>query len=1120
MRIKIGVKMSNFEYLRKDKDYDVFTNACIEAENLMDVSYSAVATYSRRALELAVKWVFANDGDLKRPFQKNLASLISERSFREIIPYNMPKLLHYIQKLGNIAVHSEKNIKREEAVLCLRNLFSFTSWIDYSYSKSYSNVEFDENILGEVGSKNKIQNENRKLKEELNKKNKEIEELVVNKNTNNAFSEARKLNQKNREFKRDEISEKETRKLYIDLMIKDEGWIIGENCIEEVKIGGIPDELGNNIADYVLYDDNGKPLAVIEAKKTSENPVIGKQQAKLYADLLEKKYGIRPLIFFTNGLDYYFWDDLNYPERKVSGIYSKKDLEKLIFRRNNKKELSNTLIRDDITNRSYQKEAITAVLDSFKQGNRKALLVMATGSGKTRTAASIVDILTKCNWAKNILFLADRIVLVKQAKESFKEYLPNLSLCNLSDNKDDITSRMIFSTYPTMMNAIDTKRDKNGKRVFTSGHFDLIILDESHRSIYKKYQAIFDYFDAALLGLTATPKDEIDKNTYKIFELEDNNPTFAYDLDRAINDGYLVPFDKPLELDLKLVQKGLRYSELTEEEKEEFENTFDEDVEEINSKEFNRSIFNNETVDMVIDTLMERGLKVEGGDKLGKTIIFAVNQKHAEFIVERFNARYPKYRGGFTSAIYHNVKFADTLIDDFKTKDKYPQIAVSVDMLDTGIDVPEILNLVFFKSVKSKAKFWQMIGRGTRTCKDLFGPGFNKEKFLIFDCYRNFEFFEVNVDGSESKIEKSLSEKIFLLKVNIIKSLEHLDYQDEEYKEYRKKLVKDVLESIRGINLERFDVRSKKATIEKYSQEEIFENINTVKQNELRRDIAPLIVYEENDEMAKRFDNTIYSIQAAFLENKRYTRHQSAVIETGEELAKMGNLPQIKEVSDTIKNVRNNKFWEKAGVFDFEEIRVKLRLLIKLIDKGVIGKYYYTNFDDEINVEIRETSKDFVVVNNLENYKKRVNQYLEEFKDKDVIKKMRNNELLTMTDIKYLEKILFEDLGTKKDYESNYGSIPFLKMISQIVGMDREVVEKEFSRFLNNQELNSNQIDFVKKIIDYIVQNGSMEKGKMKDFPVVQKAGDVIELFKNKTDILMDIVGVIDRVNNRLEILS
>ena len=813
---------------------------------------------------------------------------------------------------------------------------------------------------------------------------------------------------------------------------------------------------------------------------------------------------------------------MNYPEIQVSSIYSKKDLEKLIFRRVNRKPLKNisTDIKDEITNRVYQKEAVIRVTEALEKGYRKMLLVMATGSGKTRTAASIVDILTRYNWVKNILFLADRTALVKQAKNSFKEYLPNLSLCNLLDNKDDVESRMIFSTYPTMMNAIDDTKNKDGSRIFTSGYFDLIIVDESHRSIYKKYQAIFDYFDANLLGLTATPKNEIDKNTYRIFELENDNPTFAYELDQAIEEGYLVHYGKPIDVGLKIVRDGLKYSELSEDEKEEFEETFDEEKEEISSEEVNKTLFNKETVDLVIKTLMNNGLKVEGGDKLGKTIIFAVNQRHANFIVERFNKLYPEYRGKFAQAIYHNIKFVDDVIDNFKDKISYPQIAVSVDMLDTGIDVPEILNLVFFKKIKSKAKFWQMIGRGTRLCKDLFGPGIDKERFMIFDCYKNFEFFEVNVDGKEIKITKSISESIFGAKVDIIKSLQHLNYQEKSLIEYRNNLISDIISSILDINDNRFDVRMKGAIIDKYKKIDSYKALNEKDVQELKNVIAPLVIYREEEELPKRFDYQMYVIENAYLEEKSFLRAKNRVIETAEKLSEKGTIEKISKKKETITKIQKEEFWENADLFQFEEVRKELRDLVTLLD-GITTKIYYTDFRDEIvDYGERETGENFKIVNKFEKYNKRVEEYLEKYKNDDVIQKLKNNIPLTMYDIKYLEKILWEDLGTKEEYEKTYGKIPLLKMVSKIIGMDRKAVEKEFSLFLSNENLNSDQINFVKHIVDYIVKNGSIDKKELKDFPEADKFGGLFQLFNNKRDVLTNIVKIIDKVNDRLDLVQ
>lgn len=1115
--------MSNFEFLKKDNSYKIFADACIEAEQLMNVSYSATVTFVRKALELAIKWVYANDAELRMPPQINLASLIKGKKFKDILPYNMSGLLSYIHQLGNKAVHSGRVITREEAVLSLRNLFSFTAWIDYSYSRYYSDVEFDESILGETDKIIKVQSEKDKLSKQLAEINKKLEELSnENQTLRKENEEKRKINEKEREYKIDEISEAETRKRYIDLVIENEGWTIGEDCIPEVEISGIATPSGKGKADYVLYGDNGVPLAVIEAKKVDIDPLIGKNQAKEYADALEKKYDVRPIIFFTNGLDYYIWDDLNYPERQVSSIYSKKDLEKLIFRRGNKKPLKNvsTDIKDEITNRVYQKEAVVRVTEALEKGYRKMLLVMATGSGKTRTAASIVDILTRYNWVKNILFLADRTALVKQAKNSFKEYLPNLSLCNLLDNKDDVESRMIFSTYPTMMNAIDETKNKDGSRIFTSGYFDLIIVDESHRSIYKKYQAIFDYFDANLLGLTATPKNDIDKNTYRIFDLENDNPTFAYELDQAIEEGYLVHYGKPIDVGLKIVRDGLKYSELSEEEKEEFEETFDEEKEEISSEEVNKTLFNKETVDLVIKTLMNNGLTVEGGDKLGKTIIFAVNQRHANFIVDRFNKLYPEYKGKFAQAVCHDIKFVDDVIDNFKDKVLYPQIAVSVDMLDTGIDVPEILNLVFFKKIRSKAKFWQMIGRGTRLCKDLFGPGIDKERFMIFDCYKNFEFFEVNVDGKEIKTTKSISESIFGAKVDIIKALQHLNYQEKALIEYRNDLISDIISNILNINDNRFDVRMKGAIVDKYKKIDNYKVLNEKNVEELKNIIAPLITYTEEEELSKRFDYQMYVIENAYLGKKSFLRAKNRVIETAEKLSEKGTIEKISKKKETITKIHKEEFWKNADLFQFEEVRKELRDLVILLDR-ITTKIYYTDFRDEIvDYGEHETGENFKIVNKFEKYNKRVEKYLDEYKNDDVIQKLKNNIPLTMYDIKYLEKILWEDLGTKEEYEKTYGKIPLLKMVSKIIGMDRKAVEKEFSLFLSNENLNSDQINFVKHIVDYIVKNGSIDKKELKDFPEADKFGGLFQLFDNKREVLTNIVKIIDKVNDRLDLVQ
>lgn len=612
---------TNFDYLLEKTDYNSFAKAAVEAEESISISPATCAILSRRALELAVRFVYSYDSDLVLPYQDNISSLIHEDSFRNIIEPRLFPMLRYTIHLGNIAVHTNNNIKRDEAVIALRDLYEFCDWIDYSYSADYQEKTFDESILPTGDEKRVRAEELRELYKNLSSKDKKLEDILKeNEELRRKMAEGRKAHTKERNFNIDQISEAETRKHYIDVALAEAGWIVNTNCTIEEEVTGMPNSTGLGYVDYVLWGKDNLPLAVVEAKKASVDPIVGSQQAKLYADCLQNKYNQRPLIFTTNGFEFYYTNDfMNYPKREVSGFFTQEELQLEVDRRKSRISLDKINISDDITNRPYQKEAVTAVCDAISNKHRKMLLVQATGSGKTRVSISIVDVLRQHNYIKNILFLADRTALVKQAKNNYSNLLPDLSVCNLLDNKDDPeNSRIIFSTYPTMLNAIDEKKNEFGERLFGPGHFDLIICDEVHRSIYRKYQAIFEYFDAMLLGMTATPKNEIDKNTYGIFDLERGVPTFAYELDKAVEEGYLVNYST-LEYKSKIMESGIHYDELSEEEKEVYEATFEADDmvgDEISSSAINSWLFNKDTIDKVLSELMEKGLKIEGGDKL------------------------------------------------------------------------------------------------------------------------------------------------------------------------------------------------------------------------------------------------------------------------------------------------------------------------------------------------------------------------------------------------------------------------------------------------------------------------------------------------------------------------
>src|SRR5438477_7707917 len=445
----------------------------------------------------------------------------------------------------------------------------------------------------------------------------------------------------------------------------------------------------------------------------------------------------------------------------------------MIRRRTTRQPLAAGQIDSAIVERYYQTRGIRRICEAFeKNKERRTLIVMATGAGKTRTVIALCDLLMRCNWVKRALFLADRVALVNQAVNAFKRHLPASSPVNLITEKDT-EGRVFVSTYPTMMRLIDEAKD--GQRKFGVGHFDLIVIDEAHRSVYQKYRAIFEYFDALLVGLTATPKDEVDRNTYSLFELETGVPTDVYGLEEAVKDGFLVP-PQSVSVPLKFQREGIKYDDLSEEDKDQWDALeWDEDgqvPDRVEADAVNKWLFNKDTVDKVLEHLMTRGQKVAGGDRLGKTILFAKNQHHADFIAERFNANYPHYKGEFARVITFKTEYAQNLIDHFANKDKPPFIAISVDMLDTGIDIPEVVNLVFFKLVRSKTKFWQMLGRGTRLCPDLFGPGQHKQFFYLFDYCQNLEYFSQDPETTEGAPGESLGKRLFTARLELIGELD------------------------------------------------------------------------------------------------------------------------------------------------------------------------------------------------------------------------------------------------------------------------------------------------------------------------------------------------------------
>lgn len=1108
--------ITNFDYLKQEPKFSRFADVAISAERIILMDPEASIINSRRAMEFAVKWMYSVDSDLEMPYQDNLQSLMNAEEYRDIVGPDLWKRMDYIRRCGNNVAHSNKKLGRDEAMLCLENLFIYLDFVACCYSEQYEERSFDKTVITsriEKARESKaaasaVKAELEREQEKSAKQELDLQKLMAeNASLKEELSARRQEQQQAYVPKPLDLSEYKTRKLYIDAMLMEAGWTEGKDWLNEVELHGMPNQSGIGFADYVLYDDMHRPLAVIEAKRTCADVSRGRQQAKLYADLLEQKYKRRPVIFLTNGFETHIIDG-QYPERPCAVIYSKRDLEKWFNLLAMRTSLEHVTVDKNIAGRYYQEAAIKAVCRSFDEKNRrKALLVMATGSGKTRTVIALCDCLLKAGWVKNILFLADRNSLVTQAKRSFVNLLPSLSCTNLVEEKDNYNAHCVFSTYQTMMNCIDTVSDSQGK-LFTCGHFDLVICDEAHRSIYNKYRDIFAYFDAPLVGLTATPKDEIDKNTYEIFELENGVPTYGYDLAQAVKDKYLVDYVS-VESKLKFIEQGIAYDELSEEDKEAYEATFGGGQgnlpESINSSAVNSWIFNEDTIKQVLNILMTDGIKIDYGQKLGKTIIFARNHDHAEKILEVFHKEYP-HLPDYAKVIDNYMTYAQSAIDEFSDPKKLPQIAISVDMLDTGIDVPEVLNLVFFKKVMSKAKFWQMIGRGTRLCPGLL-DGEDKQKFYIFDFCGNFDFFRMN-KGKAAANTIPLQGAIFNLQFEISYKLQDMEYQTDRLTAYRKALVDQMSGKVRELPRDSFAVRQHLKYVELYSEPSGYHALTYEDTLLVREEVAPLIQPDGDEVNAVRFDALMYGIELAYLVGKKYSKARTDLNRKVAGIAGMSNIPEIQAQSDLINKILHTDYVEAAGINEFEEIREKLSDLMKYVSSEKVK--YTTNFADELlSMEWKESELEN---DELKNYKAKAEHYIRQHQDNPAIAKLKTNQPLTQSDIEALEETLWHEVGTKQDYEQEFGAKPLGEFVREIVGLDMNAAKEAFSAYLTDANLDSRQIYFVNQIVEYIVRNGMM-----KDFSVLQEPpftdrGSVVEIFTDMS-VWLGIKRVIDTIN-------
>lgn len=1108
----INTFMGNFVFLQPDFPGLHQEASLAESNALVDARVSCL--YARRSLEAWVRWLYANDVAFSKPYDTTLNGLMNSSSFEANVPESVRLLAHAVRRFGNAGAHDNRVLKTSEALGVLRDLFGVMVWFVSTYRSTQTitlPTAFEEALLPEPPSitAQKSLSELRALEEALRAQTAtlEAERLAAA----NATAELQALREQVVARKAVNVktpvkltfSEAETRVRLIDRMLIEAGWNLDAPNVREFKNAA-------GVADYVLWGADGLPLAVIEAKKTAKDAKAGQIQALAYAEALEQQYGRLPVVFYTNGVKTFLWDKARgFPPREVQGFYTRDDLELMIQRRSTAGKLEDFAVNKQIADRYYQETAIRKFTDRLEARQRKGLLVMATGTGKTRVTIAMVELLMQANWVKRVLFLADRNTLVRQAKKAFTKHYPAANAINLVEDKNIEGARVVISTYHTMMRQLDAG-------AFTVGHFDLVIVDEAHRSIYAKFGAIFDYFDAMLLGLTATPRDEVDRNTYRLFDLHDNVPIFEYGLDLAVRDGYLVP-PATFEVKAQFLREGIDYNDLSNDEKAEYDEIEWDEYggrrEQILSSELYKWLFNANTVDQVLETLMTHGLKVSAGDVLGKTIIFAQNTDHAKFIQERFDFHYAQKAGSYAQAVAHNIERSDSVIEQF-IEEGLPRIAISVDMLDTGVDVPEIVNLVFFRRVQSKTKFWQMIGRGTRLSPDIFGAGQHKKEFLVLDFCGNLEFFNTHPRGIEGKPSESLEQRLFKLRLDVMQSLAVI--QDDAAQELYGVFADSLHERVSAMPENNFLVRPHLELVERFSVREAWNDLSRLTLKDLKDRLSSLpTAIVDNDENAKRFDSLIFQATLGILGGSPRRGVQNRIEALCAALEKKHNVVQIKPNLALIQMAQTPEFWQEASAPNLETVRTRLRGLMALIDREDRISKLETDFEDTFGLPEALPLNALDISVNREAYQKKVKAFIEAHLGHPVIQKLRQAQPLTELDIRTLEQFLFNarELESRETFEWAYGTDANLGVfVRSLVGLDRATAKRTFGKYLDGKTFSSDQIQFVNFIVDALTENGVMDKRALFEAPFTDIHTQGINgLFT--LDQAQDILQTLDGVN-------
>ncbi len=911
--------MTNFDFLRSEKRFASFAGAASAAEMIFPIDTAACVVNVRRAAELTVKWMFATDRSLILPKRDSLSALTATPEFRAAVGAEMTKKLNFIRRVGNNAAHNPESVTKEQAALSLRHLFDFANFIAKRYNAPTAPYPYDPALLS--------------TEEEI------VTEALDSRQIAELIRENRRLKRALRSYtaaedasyqKKDDtapLSEADTRRLYVETDLTYAGWRIGVDCFSEYPIENLAAGSGVGYADYVLFHEE-MPLAVVETQPAGDDPAIGRQQAKVYADALEKQFGHRPVIFLTSGTDTRIWQDTAETERRVAGIFSKADLLRLKSIRD-RKESPRALPPDGaVIDRPYQMEAAAAAMDAICQkGKRRICLSMAPATGKTRTALAIAAQLYQLGWVRNILYLTEQPLLARQAKAACADF-PELRCTSLSGGDDPALADVLIATYDTLLSDADDLYDPIGAHLFTPGHFDLILCDEADAAQMEKYRDITDAFDARLILLTSAPP------------LDEEETVFTYSYTQAAEDGWISPLSA-WEMRLAALENGISPANLSEAERKTYRNLFRDrgmrSPQTIPSSALFCQYYNEDTVRLMLKTLYEKGAQRNG--TLGKTIIFTNNPAHSEMIYTLWYQLYPDTPPHFCRTADSTTNYAESLISDFSATEKYPRVLLSHDLLRDGVDIPAVENIVFFTRANCRTEFWRMLGRGMRLYP-------KKAHCFVLDLYGNFRTFSENPQVSASPLPAA--GRLFCLYVRLVKSLQTLEHA-VPCASLRTSFIEEILRAIRLVDRDSFSARRRAGILDRFSDRNTYTALSQEDAVLLCREIAPLMLLSPASSQIASLDERMLSLILARTSGKN-TKDTSELLLSlktdAEHLAKQGTHHKITRQKKLLNRIIHNDYLENASLPELDEARLALRPLMQYLptEKPIIR----TQFTDTL----------------------------------------------------------------------------------------------------------------------------------------------------------------------------